>query len=83
MCTKYPLPKEKIDSGEILNSAEKIINSIHQDELQSFRFPEVVYKTHPSIVFMNVLPTVTDLSVPKRLLLLILAALKSNGKKVT
>lgn len=79
MCNKYPLPKDKMDRGEILNSAEEMISSIHQDHFKSLRFPDAVHKTHPSIVFMNVLPSVSDVSVPKKLLLIILAALKSNG----
>ena len=83
MCSKYPLPKEKKDRGEVLNSAEEMITSMHQDQTDSFRVPETVYKSYPSIIYMDILASVTDASVPKRLLSLVLATLKVNGKQIT
>ena len=79
MCSKYPLPKEKKDKEERLDSAEEMIVSMHQDQEGSFRIPEIVYKTHPSLLHLTVLPTIIDASVPKRLLSLVLVALKANG----
>lgn len=82
MCSKYPLPKEKKDRGEVLNSAEEMITSMHQDQTDLFRVPDAMYKTYPSIIYMDILPVVTDASVPRRLLSLVLAALKVNGKSI-
>ncbi|XP_074601301.1 O-GlcNAcase [Brevipalpus obovatus] len=79
MCSKYPLPKEKKDPGEVLNSAEEMITSMHQDQTDLFRVPDAMYKAYPSLIYMDILPLVTDTSVPKRLLSLVLAALKVNG----
>lgn len=43
--------------------------------------PDVVYQHHPSTLRMNILPSVNDPSVPKRMLTCILSTLKANGKK--
>lgn len=42
--------------------------------------PDVVYQHHPSTLRMNILPTVNDPSVPKRMLTCILSTLKANGE---
>lgn len=79
MVTKYPCPSEKQEKGETLDSAEEMIVAMHQDQKGSFRIPDIVYKTHPSLLYLTVSPTLLDASVPKRLLSLVLTALKANG----
>lgn len=74
LCSKYPAPKK--DNGEMMTPSEEIISSFHNYKCT---MPEEVYKHHPSVVRMGILSTVSDLSVPKRLLACVLSTLKANG----
>lgn len=78
VCNKYPAPKEKISNGEMLTPLEEVINNVHNNGLSN-NIPDLVYKNHPSILQMSVMPHIMDLSVPKRMLACVLAALKANG----
>ncbi|XP_042909994.1 protein O-GlcNAcase isoform X1 [Parasteatoda tepidariorum] len=73
--TKYPSPKK--ENGEMLTPAEEIIASFYNQQKDGP--PDVVYLHHPSILRMNILPSVSDSSVPKRMLTCILSTLKANG----
>ncbi len=42
-------------------------------------FPDAVHSQHPSVMCASLLPRVTDLSLPKRLIICLLAALRANG----
>lgn len=77
MCNKYSAPKKK--ENEMLTPCEEIINNMHSKDRSDFLIPEFIYKNHPSILRMNVLPQIVDLSVPKRMLACVIAALKANG----
>ncbi|RWS08294.1 protein O-GlcNAcase-like isoform X1 [Dinothrombium tinctorium] len=77
LCSKYPSSGEK--TGSEIVSPESVINEIHESARNKFTVPEVVYKTHPSIIRINLLQHVMDISVPKRLLACVLAALKANA----
>ncbi|CAG2122337.1 unnamed protein product [Medioppia subpectinata] len=52
---------------------------MHSNNVVNNAIPEVICKNHPSVVKMSVLPHIMDLSVPKRILACIIAALKANG----
>ncbi|GFY71709.1 protein O-GlcNAcase [Trichonephila inaurata madagascariensis] len=75
LLAKYPAPKK--GNGEMLTPAEEIIASFYNR--QKVGPPDVVYVHHPSTLRMNILPTVNDPSVPKRMLTCILSTLKANG----
>lgn len=75
LLSKYPAPKK--ENGEMLTPAEEIISALHNQ--QKLAAPDIVYQHHPSILRMNVLSTVSDPSVPKRMLTCILSTLKANG----
>ncbi|GIY72380.1 hypothetical protein CDAR_594351 [Caerostris darwini] len=72
---KYPAPKKS--SGELLTPAEEIIAGFYNR--QKVNPPDVVYIHHPSTLRMNILSSVNDPSVPKRMLTCILSTLKANG----
>ncbi|GIX99386.1 protein O-GlcNAcase [Caerostris extrusa] len=72
---KYPVPKKS--SGELLTPAEEIIAGFYNR--QKVNPPDVVYIHHPSTLRMNILSSVNDPSVPKRMLTCILSTLKANG----
>ncbi|XP_035216464.1 protein O-GlcNAcase-like isoform X2 [Stegodyphus dumicola] len=72
---KYPAPKK--ENGEMLTPAEEIISAFYSQ--QKVGPPDIVYQHHPSTLRMNILPTVNDPSVPKRMLTCILSTLKANG----
>lgn len=74
MCSKYPEIKK--DHGEMLTPSEEIINSFRHYKPV---VPETLHKLHPSIVKLNLLPAVTDLSTSKLLLLCTMSSLKANG----
>ncbi|GBM18064.1 Protein O-GlcNAcase [Araneus ventricosus] len=75
LLAKYPAPKK--GNGEMLTPAEEIIAGFYNR--QKVGPPEIVYVHHPSTLRMNILPTVSDPSVPKRMLTCILSTLKANG----
>ncbi|CAG2170295.1 unnamed protein product, partial [Oppiella nova] len=75
---KYPAPTEKLSAGQKLSPVEELINDMHSKTTVT-GIPEVISKNHPSVVKMSVLPHIMDLSVPKRILACIIAALKANG----
>ncbi|XP_071827558.1 protein O-GlcNAcase-like isoform X2 [Apostichopus japonicus] len=69
---KYPHP-EKTDN---LSPAEEIIISFHDAKEE---IPESVSSRFPSLLRLDVLPSVQDAGVTKNLLACVLSALKSNG----
>ncbi|RWS29244.1 protein O-GlcNAcase-like isoform X1 [Leptotrombidium deliense] len=77
LCTKYPDTNDKEIESAV--SPESVIKNIHEYTRNKFSTPEQIYKSHPSVLRMNLLQHVIDLSVPKRLLACVLAALKANG----
>lgn len=42
-------------------------------------FPDAVHAQHPSVMCASILPSVTDQSIAKRLVICLLAALRANG----
>ncbi len=75
---KYPPPTDKINSGQKLSPLEELINDMHSNS-DVYSIPEVIYKNHPSILRMTLMSHIMDLSVPKRILACVIAALKANG----
>lgn len=43
-------------------------------------FPDAAHTQHPSVMCISLLPTVTDQSIAKRLVICLLAALRANGE---
>jgi len=74
MCSKYPQVKK--DSSEMMTPAEEVMNSFH---CYKPVIPDTLHKMHPSILTVSLLPTVTDPSVSKCLLICVMAALRANG----
>jgi len=72
LCSKYPEPGK----SDMLSPAEEIISSLHSYKPS---IPDALHKLHPSVIKLSCLATVSDFSVPKRLLACVMAALKSNG----
>ncbi|UXI20010.1 Exportin-7 [Sarcoptes scabiei] len=78
---KYPMktldqtqPKEK--------NVQQFIDEMHryyQNPL--FADPESIHKNYPSLLSLSVMTNIMDLSVPKRMLTCVIAALKANGSK--
>lgn len=82
MLKKYPLKNGheenvSIESGHVI----KFIEEMHSEYKQIMHDPEVVYKSYPSMMIFSMMATVIDLSVPKRMLACVIAALKANGKQ--
>ena len=75
---KYPAPLEKLSAGQKLSAVEELINDMHSKS-EVCVIPETICKSHPSVLKMSLLPHIMDLSVPKRILACIIAALKANG----
>ena len=78
---KYPAPTEKLNSGQKLSAEEELINDMHS-KTDINALPEAIRKSHPSVLKISLLPHIIDLSVPKRILTCILAALKANGQSL-
>ena len=78
---KYPAPTEKLTAGQKLSPVEQLINDMHSKS-EVYIIPEALRKSHPSVVKMSLLPHIMDLSVPKRILACIIAALKANGESL-
>lgn len=76
MCEKYPL--SLMDSDDLPTTAKKSIQNFHHFK---YDCPSEVLNTHPSIMTCFVLDEemATDQSVGKRLVIVLLAALRSNG----
>ncbi|KAG8202078.1 hypothetical protein JTE90_010441 [Oedothorax gibbosus] len=72
---KYPAPKK--ENGEMLTPAEEVIAGFYNRQKPGP--PETVYVNHPSVLRMNILSTVTDSSIQKRMLTCIFSTLKANG----
>ncbi|XP_011309622.1 protein O-GlcNAcase isoform X2 [Fopius arisanus] len=70
---KYPL--EDI-TNDLPSSVQEAIRYFHSFTVD---VPEQLARQHPSQIMCSVLPTVTDQSIPKRLITCILAALRANG----
>uniref|UniRef100_A0A8D8WXM0 protein O-GlcNAcase n=1 Tax=Cacopsylla melanoneura TaxID=428564 RepID=A0A8D8WXM0_9HEMI len=75
MCDKYPSSSGGSQGG-IVN---EMITWFH--EFKGDQIPSTLEDQHPSLMVMSILPRVSDLSIPKRLVTCLLAALRSNGKK--
>ncbi|XP_076162213.1 O-GlcNAcase isoform X2 [Ptiloglossa arizonensis] len=70
---KYPLDDNINDLPQNVQDAIEYFHSFLPD------VSEQLCKQHPSKLFCAVLPSVTDQSIPKRLITCILAALRANG----
>nr|XP_012148131.1 PREDICTED: protein O-GlcNAcase isoform X2 [Megachile rotundata] len=70
---KYPLDDNINDLPQNVQDAIRYFHSFVPD------VSEQLCRQHPSKLFCAVLPSVTDQSVPKRLITCILAALRANG----
>ncbi|XP_006825943.1 protein O-GlcNAcase-like [Saccoglossus kowalevskii] len=71
MCSKYPKPKSKN-----LTPAEEVFLSFHEYKIY---LPNNLHQKYPSLLKMDILPSVEDTSVVKNMLACILSALKANG----
>lgn len=76
MRLKYPL--SLLDSPDLTPAAKDSINHFHNFK---YDYPQEVLNTHPSIMVCSVLKEQcnADSSLPKRLVTVLLAALRSNG----
>lgn len=76
MCQKYPI--SLMDSPDLTQTAKDAVNHFHNFKYEG---PPDVLNTHPSIMTCSVLkhPIEADESVSKRLVTILLAALRSNG----
>ena len=79
LCSKYPAPVDKLQKGEQLTGAERMINEMHDQQNTKRQIPACVYGNHPSLCRFGLLDHILDPSVPKRLMSCLLAALKANG----
>ncbi|XP_076762046.1 O-GlcNAcase isoform X2 [Xylocopa sonorina] len=70
---KYPLEEGINELPENVQDAIRYFHSFVPD------VPEQLCRQHPSKLLCAILPSVTDQSVPKRLITCILAALRANG----
>ncbi|XP_063978913.1 protein O-GlcNAcase isoform X1 [Diachasmimorpha longicaudata] len=70
---KYPLEDITNDLPSSVQEAIRYFHSFTTD------VPEQLARQNPSQIMCSVLPTVTDQSIPKRLITCILAALRANG----
>ncbi|KAL0277400.1 UNVERIFIED_CONTAM: hypothetical protein PYX00_004697 [Menopon gallinae] len=71
MKEKYPLPKDDVDS-----KIKEMIEFFHKFNTN---FPELIHNQHSSVMTCEILASVADQSVAKRLLACLLAALRANG----
>lgn len=76
MCIKYPL--SLLSDPTLSNTARDTINHFHNFK---YDFPQEVLATHPSIITCCILKDhlVFDQNISKRLITVLLAALRSNG----
>lgn len=76
---KYPLPlaEEQDKQSKYLT---KFLNELHNDHKKIYSDPETIFKNHPSLLNLTVMSSIMDLSVPKRMLACVIAALKANGR---
>ena len=58
---------------------EQFLKELHKDYKTIYSDPELIFKNHPSLLNLTVMSSIMDLSVPKRMLACVLAALKANG----
>lgn len=72
---KYPLEECGL-KNKYLN---QFIEEIHKDHKQIYSDPEAIFNSYPSLLNLSVMSTIIDLSVPKRMLTCVIAALKANG----
>ncbi|XP_018901156.1 protein O-GlcNAcase isoform X2 [Bemisia tabaci] len=75
MCTKYPL--NDASSPPPNKHVEEMIKWFHSFKGESL--PSAAHANHPSVMCCNLLSTVSDQSVAKRLVICLLAALRANG----
>ncbi|XP_014662166.1 PREDICTED: protein O-GlcNAcase-like isoform X2 [Priapulus caudatus] len=76
MRAKYPAPNKT--DGTSLTPSEEIIMSFYNYKRY---LPSNLYNSFPSIVRMSLLPRVSDVSLPKRMMACVLSAVKANGSK--
>jgi protein O-GlcNAcase/histone acetyltransferase len=76
MCVKYPL--SLLGSPDLTPTAKDSINHFHNFK---YDYPQEVLNTHPSIMTCSILKedAANDTSIAKRLVTVLLAALRSNG----
>ncbi|KAI5713796.1 hypothetical protein M8J76_005634 [Diaphorina citri] len=74
MCDKYP-------SASLGDAPQGIVSEMISwfHEFKGDQIPPSVEEQHPSLMVMSILPRVSDLSIAKRLVTCLLAALRSNG----
>lgn len=79
---KYPIKIEN-QASQQAKYLSQVIHDLHGDfTRQNYIDPEVIFKNHPSILHLSVMSSIMDLSVPKRMLACVIAALKANGKEL-
>lgn len=80
---KYPLPTTttNIDQQQISKPIEQFLLELHNNYKNIYSDPDVIFKNHSSLLNLTVMSSIMDLSVPKRMLACVIAALKANGSK--
>ncbi|OTF69764.1 hypothetical protein BLA29_010325, partial [Euroglyphus maynei] len=80
MLEKYPLmANEQLSLNE--KYVGQFIDEMHYQYKQNLSDPEELFNHYPSLLTLSVMSNIIDLSVPKRMLTCVIAALKANGSK--
>lgn len=77
MLKKYPIPSDQSQGQH--SKYIQILNELHNDRSRIYTDPEVIFKNHPSLLNISTMTFIPDLSVSKRMLACVIAALKANG----
>jgi len=75
---KYPLHQGE-QEAEHSKHLNLFLDELHNDYKRFCSDPDVIFKNHPSFLNLTVMSSIMDLSVPKRMLACVIAALKANG----
>lgn len=77
---KYPKEVPEEQQQSLKNKyVMQFIEDMHRDFNNNNCDPEEIFKTYPSLLNITVMANIMDLSVPKRMLTCVIAALKANG----
>ncbi|XP_027193831.1 O-GlcNAcase isoform X2 [Dermatophagoides pteronyssinus] len=76
---KYPLMAEERSLKE--KYVGQFVDEMHNQYKQQLSDPEEIFANYPSLLTLAVMANIMDLSVPKRMLTCVIAALKANGSK--
>ena len=74
---KYPLMAEERSLKE--KYVGQFVDEMHNQYKQQLSDPEEIFANYPSLLTLAVMANIMDLSVPKRMLTCVIAALKANG----